>query len=143
MGLSLLLAREADLAAIICALHFGGETEVRHPYVAQNTQHYIRVDCETDTHVIEIGLDGSRGSMDSLHQALFAASLTGKEPMIVIIDRNAEAEAVEWQVRETARAAGVAFLSIDRDRLIRWQMTEPFRQRAAAIRGDGRDDVTN
>lgn len=52
--------------------------------------------------------------------------------MAVIIDTNAVKENVEYQVRTVARAAGVSYLTVDKDFLIRWQMTAPFRQKRDA-----------
>lgn len=125
------MSAEFELTAILCSLLLGGEAEVRHNYTAAGRNHYIRVDCETDTHVVEVGFDGKRSSYDSLHQAQFAAHLTGKLPMVVIIDTNGREEAVEYQVRVVARAQGVSFLSTDKDFLIRWRMTAPFRAEGA------------
>jgi hypothetical protein len=122
------MATEIELAAILCGLILGGEAETRHDFTAADTAHHIRVDCETDTHVVEVGFDGRRSSLDSIHQALFAANLTGKLPMVVMIDTNGVEENVEHQVRVVARGAGVSYLTVDKDFLIRWQMTWPFRQ---------------
>ncbi|WP_167853442.1 hypothetical protein [Roseovarius aestuariivivens] len=38
--------------------------------------------------MIEIGLDGKSSARDSLHQALFAEHLTGKTPVVILIDRD-------------------------------------------------------
>ena len=62
----------------------GGETEVRHEYTYPSGQSYIWMDCETADTVYEGGLD-KRSSLDSVQQALFAASLTGKKPAVVIL----------------------------------------------------------
>lgn len=122
------MASEIDLASILCSLLLNGETETRHDYVANGQNRYTRVDCETETHVVEVGLDNRRSSYDSLHQALFAASLTEKLPMVVIIDTNGVEEAEEFQVRSVAKKTGVSYLTVDKDFLVRWQMTVPFRQ---------------
>lgn len=127
------MATEAELAAILCALILGGETEVRHNYSAAGRDHYVRVDCETDSHVIEVGFDETRSSYDSLHQSMFASQLTGKLPMVVIIDTNGREEAAEFQVETVAKAAGVSFLTVDEAFLIRWQMTAPFRDRRGTL----------
>lgn len=124
------MATETELAAILCTLIMGGEPEARHYFDVVDRSHYIRIDCETDTHVIEVGFDAKRSSMDSLHQALFAAAQTGKLPMVVIIDTNGVEENVEYQVETVSRAANVSFLTVDKDFLIRWQMTAPFRDRS-------------
>ncbi|MEC7761770.1 MAG: hypothetical protein VX874_07695 [Pseudomonadota bacterium] len=117
---------EVELAAILCSLILGGEAEVRHPYSAAYDLHYIIVDCETEDTVYEVGLD-KRSSTDSLHQALFAAQLTGKTPGIVMIDTNGREDQYEYQVRSTAQSAGVEYRVYDRDFLIRWQMTDYLR----------------
>lgn len=121
------MAGEIELAAILCSLVLGGEAGTRHGYDAAGQDHYIVVDCETDTHVIEVGLDSRRGSFDSVHQALFAAHLTGKAPMVAIIDTNGREEAQEYQVETVARSLGVAYGSWTEDALVRMQMTWPFR----------------
>lgn len=123
------MATETELAAILCSLILGGEAEARHYYPVVDRTHHIRVDCETDTHVVEVGFDDKRSSQDSLHQALFAAEMSGKLPMIVIIDTNGIEENVQYQVETVARAVGVSYLTVTEDFLIRWQMTEPFRNR--------------
>lgn len=76
---------EADAIVILCAL-LGGEPEVRVPYTLDAVSTHVRVDCITDTHAIEVGLDGTRGGYDSLHQATFNAYLTDRIPMVVVID---------------------------------------------------------
>lgn len=117
---------EVALAYILCALILGGETETRHGYSAGYDLHYIKVDCETDSHVFEIGLD-KRSSNDSLHQALFAAELSGKIPAVVMIDTDGREDQYELQVRKVAEATGVDYEVYDKDFLIRWQMTEYLR----------------
>ena len=126
---------ETELAAILCVLLMNGNAEVRHDYVAAGRDHFIRVDCETDTHVIEVGFDTKRSSYDSVHQAQFAAHLTGKRPMVIIIDTNGVEEAVEYQIETVARMNGVTYLTTDKDFLIRWQMTRYFRQGEAPLFG--------
>lgn len=127
------MANEVELAAILCSLILGGDAEVRHDYVAAGRDHHVRIDCETATHVIEVGFDAKRSSLDSLHQVLFAAELTGKRPMIVVIDTNGVEESVEYQIETVARSAGVSFLTVDEAFLVRWQMTWPFRQERTTL----------
>ena len=117
---------ELGLAAIFCTLIAGGETEVTHAYSAGYDLHRIRVDCETGDEVIEVGLD-KRSALDSVQQALFAAHLTGKKPVILIIDRDGRMGPYETRIQIAARAAGVEFRSISYDFLIRWQMTSWLR----------------
>lgn len=117
---------ESILAPIICALLLGGESEVRHPYQSGYDMTRIQVDCETDTHVVEIGLD-KRSSMDSLHQALFAAHVTGLKPMVIIIDTDGKQGPYEYQIKTVSQAAGVEYEIYSKDFLIRWQMTQYLR----------------
>ena len=122
---------ETDLAAILCSLLLNGQAEVRHDYVAAGEARHVRVDCETASHVIEVGFDGKRSSYDSIHQAVFAASLTGKLPMVVLIDTDGREEAVQYQVRTVARHLGITALTVNQAFLVRWQMTAPFRSGAS------------
>ena len=121
------MATELDLAAILCSLVLGGEMEVTHAYPVGYDVHRIRVDCETDTHVIEVGLD-KRSSLDSVQQALFAASLTGKLPMVVMIDTDAREGPYELRVKTVAQMVGIERRTYDADWLVRWQMTSWLRQ---------------
>ena len=73
---------EADLIPIVCAMLLGGEAELRLPFSLNDSAHYVRVDCVTDTHAIEIGLDDRRSSLDSLQQALFYGALLDRAPMV-------------------------------------------------------------
>ena len=104
-----------------------GETEVTHGYSAGYDLHRIRVDCETESEVFEVGLD-KRGALDSLQQALFAAHLTGKRPVVVIIDRDGRVGPYETRIKAAADMAGVEYRSLKRDFLIRWQMTQWLRE---------------
>lgn len=117
---------EIVLSSILCALILGGEAETRHGYSAAYDLHYIKVDCETDTHVYEVGLD-KRSSRDSVHQALFASRLTGKRPGVVMIDTNGREDAYEMQVRMVAEMTGVDYLVYDKDFLVRWQFSDYLR----------------
>ena len=121
------MSTELDLTAILCSLILGGEMEARHDFTVLDRAHHIRIDCETPSHVVEVGLDGRRSTMDSLHQAIFAAHQTGKLPMIVVIDTNGIEENVQYQVKTAARGTDVAYLSVTKDFLIRWQMTRYLR----------------
>lgn len=75
---------EAAAIALICAA-LGGEEEVTHTFPLSEGTSAIRVDCETDFYVIEVGLD-KRSSLDSVQQAVFASILTGKDPMVIIVN---------------------------------------------------------
>ncbi len=114
----------------------GGEPEVRHTYSIDDGEYPVRLDCETATHAIEVGLD-KRSSLDSVQQAEFAGWLAGKEPMVILVDRDGIEGAIEYRVKIAARRLGVAYRSYSDDFLLRWQMTEFFRQRRASVL-DGR-----
>ena len=99
---------EADYNKIYCGL-IGGKTEVRHAYITDAGETgYVIVDCETDTEVIEGGLD-KRSSLDSIQQALFFSLLTGKKPAIVIYDTDGIEGKIEYRLKTTAALAGIAF----------------------------------
>lgn len=126
---------EAEAILILCAM-LGGEPEVRHTYSIDDGEYPVRLDCETATHAIEVGLD-KRSSLDSVQQAEFAGWLAGKEPMVILVDRDGIEGAIEYRVKIAARRLGVAYRSYSDDFLLRWQMTEFFRQRRASVL-DGR-----
>lgn len=124
---------ELQLAALLCALLSGGDAEDRKYFDVNEKPRYVRVDCETDTHVIELGLDGTASSRDSLHQAMFAADLTGKIPVVVLIDQDGFEGRYEYEMRRVARAAGVAFGRCNKAMILRWAATTPWRQAASGF----------
>lgn len=97
---------EAYFIAALCGAMFGGTAETPHEFTYPSGAAAIRVDCETDTRVIEFGLD-KRSSLDSLQQALFAAEVTGKEAVLVLIDRDQHMGRYEWRIARAANIAGV------------------------------------
>ena len=105
----------------------GGEPEVRHTYEIDGGKHYIRVDCETETHVIEVGLD-KRSSLDSVQQADFASWLTDKSGKVIIVDTDGYEGAIEYRIDTAARRLGIEYETLSDEFLRRWQMTEYFRQ---------------
>ncbi len=109
---------ESHFIAIMCGLIFGGEPEVTHGYSVGYDIHRIRVDCETEAHVIEAGRD-TRSSLDSIQQALFAAQLTGKTPMVVLIDTDGREGAIEFRVRTVAEMLGVDYRVFTQEALVR------------------------
>lgn len=96
---------EPEFAAILCALVHGRVLEAGHCHDKLGQTHHIRVNCETDTEVIKVGLD-RRNSSESLQQALFAAELTGKSRWIVVIDTDGGNDIHEYQIRVAANALG-------------------------------------
>lgn len=88
----------------------GGTTETRHAYNYPTGSSYVRVDCETDTHVYEGGLD-KRSSLDSVQQALFFSHLTGKKPAVVIYDTDNQIGRFEHRIKTACDLAGVEFIT--------------------------------
>ncbi len=125
---------EALVAPIICGLLLGGQSEVPHAYQVGYDLHRVSIDCQTETHVIEIGLD-KRSSMDSVHQALFASYITGLKPGVVIVDTDGREDQFEFQIKSAARAAGVEYRVYSKNYLIRWQMTQYLRSYDAVPKG--------
>lgn len=87
---------------------FGGQAEQVHDFTYPGGAASIRTDCENKNRVIEFGLD-KRSSLDSLQQALFAAEVSGKDPVVVLIDTDGKMGRFEWRI---ARAANVADIPI-------------------------------
>lgn len=108
---------ESHFIAMICASLLGGEAEVTHAFNVGYDVNTIRVDCETPLRVVEIGRD-TRSSLDSIQQALFAADLTGKAPMVVLIDTDGREGAIEHRVRTVAARTGVEFRLLHDDDLV-------------------------
>jgi hypothetical protein len=118
---------ELATTALLCILLSGGETEMRHYFPNAGETRHVRVDCETPTHVIEVALDNTASARDSLHQALFAEHLTGKTPMVLVIDTDGVEDRYQYEARIVAERAGVAYGTCSRDFIRRWMATAPFR----------------
>ncbi len=120
---------EVAIAAVFCTLLAGGDTEVRHFFDANGVKRHVRVDCETPTHVIEIGLDGSDSIRDSMHQALFSAYLTDYEkiPAVVLVDRDGIEDRHELEMRRIVELAGVVFGRCPAGAIERWAATAGMR----------------
>lgn len=118
---------ETQLAALLCAFLGGGEAETRQYFDVYGMARHVRVDCETPSHVIEVGLDGKSSARDSVHQALFAAHLTGKTPVVLMIDRDGFEGRFEYELRHTAPMAGVLYLRCTEAVIVRWAATAPGR----------------
>lgn len=87
-----------------------GETEVRHTYTVAGQTHHIRVDCETQDIVVEAGMDNTRASLDSLHQATFAAIITGKAPVVLIHDTDGKRGQWEHQIYQACKRLDVSYI---------------------------------
>jgi len=128
---------EVELAALLCAFLAGSEEETLQYFDVSGMKRYVRVDCETETHVIEVGLD-KVSARDSVHQALFSAHLTGKIPAVVLIDRDGFVGRFEHEMRHVTRAADVVFATCRKDFIVRWAQTRAFREGYGA---NERDDL--
>ena len=94
------------------ARHLGGKTEVRLNYITRdNIDGYVLIDIVTNDYVIEGGLD-KRSSLDSLQQAIFASTLTGKKPAIALYDTDQTIGKYEHRIIEASRSVGVTIFWI-------------------------------
>ena len=105
------IKRNEDFYNKLLTSSLNARAETKYNYRWYNGNSFIRVDVETDEYVIEGGLD-KRSSLDSVQQALFAASLTGKKPAIVIYDTDGVEGRYEFRVEQAAKKAGVMFLRL-------------------------------
>ncbi len=101
---------EDDYNRAFCA-SVGGRTEVRHEYEYPGGRSYVKVDCETDTHVYEGGLH-KRSSLDSVQQALFFSHLTGKRPVVVIYDTDGQVGRFEYRIEAACDRVGVGYITL-------------------------------
>ena len=118
---------ETMLIPLLCGLLGGAEDERKHSFVNNGTEVSVVIDCETRTHVIEIGRD-VRSSRDSIHQAELAAWLTDKTPMVILIDTDGREGRYEQEMRFVAERLGVAYGVCSEPFLVRWAATAPFRR---------------
>ena len=88
-----------------------GKHEVIHTYRYGPDNGTIRVDIETNDYVIEGGLD-KRSSLDSIQQALFAAHITGKKPLVVIYDTDGVEGRFEFRIKLAAQKSGIKFMRL-------------------------------
>ena len=105
-----------DFFNLQLANHLGGRTEVSYNYdynINGSTPRIasIRIDIVTDEYVIEGGLD-KRSSLDSIQQAVFASTLTGKKPAVAIYDTNGSWGKYEHRIFSSAKKLGVKFFWI-------------------------------
>ena len=102
------IKRNEDFYNKLLASSLNARAETKYNYRWDNGNSFVRVDVETDEFVIEGGLD-KRSSLDSIQQALFAASLVGKKPAIVIYDTDGIEGRFEFRIERAAQKAGVTF----------------------------------
>ncbi|MEL7466833.1 MAG: hypothetical protein AAFN27_00165 [Pseudomonadota bacterium] len=118
---------EVFFAGLLCALLGGADAETAMKFDNQGSERGIRVDCETPTHVIEIGMDHTNSSRDSIHQAVFASVLTDKIPMVILIDADGNEGRYEQEMRLVTERLGIAYHRCKRDFLVRWSSTSALR----------------
>ena len=118
---------EVQLAALLCAFLAGSDDEVRHYFDVYDTKRYVRVDCETPDHVIEVGMDGTSSARDSVHQALFYAHLTGKTPVVLMIDQDGFEGRFEYEMRHVTEMANVGYARCSKGAILRWVESSPMR----------------
>ena len=105
-----------DFFNLKLANYLGGKTEVTYNYdynINGKSPRIgsIRIDIVTDQYVIEGGLD-KRSSLDSIQQAVFASTLTGKKPAVAIYDTNGSWGKYEHRIYSTAKELGIKFFWI-------------------------------
>lgn len=93
------------------AASLGGKTEVSIPFKTEGSgiSSEVRIDIVTDEYVIEGGLD-KRSSLDSIQQALFASSQTGKKPAVAIYDTDSIWGVYEHRIWVAAKAVNIKFI---------------------------------
>lgn len=129
---------EVAIAAALCGLLAGSATETYHYFDVNGEPRRIEVDCETATHVIEVGLDEKVSARDSVHQAALYAYLAGFEkiPAVILIDRDGKEGKYELEMRRVTGVLGVAYGRCHQYAIERWAATAAYR---AVL--DGEDDL--
>ena len=110
------LRNEASFNLALAAL-LNGQTEVTFSYnygKSGNTPltASVRIDIVTNEYVIEGGLD-KRSSLDSVQQAVFASTLSGKEPAVAIYDTDGMWGKYEQRIWTVANELGIKFFWFD------------------------------
>ena len=103
------------------ANYLGGKTEVTYNYdynINGSSPRIasIRIDIVTDEYVIEGGLD-KRSSLDSVQQAVFASTLTGKKPAVAIYDTNGSWGKYEHRIYSSAKKLGIKFFWVSGNKI--------------------------
>ena len=107
---------EASFNIALAAL-LNGRTEVSFSYdygKSGNTPltASIRIDIVTNEYAIEGGLD-KRTSLDSIQQAVFASTLSGKEPAVAVYDTDGLWGKYEQRIWAVANKLGIKFFWFD------------------------------
>ena len=106
----------------ILANNLDGQTEVSLSYEYGTVGNIprsasVRIDIMTDEYVIEGGLD-KRSSLDSIQQAVFAATLTDKKPAVAIYDTDGQWGKYEHRIWQAAQRLGIRFIWVSRGKII-------------------------
>lgn len=98
----------------LLAERLNGAREVKLEYQLPNSKltNYVAIDIVTDQFVIEGGLD-KRSSLDSIQQALFASTLSGKQPAVAIYDTDGKWGKYEHRIFEATKKIGMTFIWFD------------------------------
>ena len=120
--LSEALAQSEDSFNQALANHFGRKTEVVFDYDYSKSGNVpvsasIRMDIVTEEYVTEGGLD-KRSSLDSLQQAVFASTLSGKKPAVAIYDTNGFWGKYEYRIWAAAKELGIRYIWISKGQVI-------------------------
>lgn len=102
-----------DYYNTLLSTHLGGETEVTIEFNygipgSNLRQSNVRIDIVTDQYAIEGGLD-KRSSLDSIQQAVFAASQLGLRPAVAIYDTDGSWGKYEHRIWTAAKNLGVKY----------------------------------
>ena len=122
---------EVALAALLCSFLSGGTAEQPHGFDNLGGVRRVRVDCETADLVMEVGLDRRASARDSVHQAVFAAALTGKRPIVVLIDTDGVEGRYEQETRVVTGRLGIAYATCTEDFIVAWAATAGLRRSTA------------
>ena len=103
-----------DFFNLRLAQKLGGRNETTHYYSfgldGQNQRDgSIRVDVETENFVIEGGKD-TRNSLDSIQQAVFASTITGKMPAVAIYDTDGVWGKYEHRIWTVSKSLNIRFI---------------------------------
>ena len=114
------LRNEASFNRALAAL-LGGQTEVSYSYNYGQSDNApltasVRIDIVTDEYVIEGGLD-KRSSLDRIQQAVFASTLSGKEPAVAVYDTDGMWGKYEQRIWTVANELGIKFFWFDGENL--------------------------
>ena len=102
----------------LLAKRLGGRLETVYHFNYMDTKSSrIRIDIETDDYVIEGGKD-KRSSLDSVQQAVFASTLSGKKPAVAIYDTDGKWGKYEHRIWIAAKELGIRYIWFSNNEII-------------------------